>query len=149
MLVFFVTQQQLSNLINSRPLLGGPSPHVPGHQLSPLLTCLIFLMAHWVSGCVNTQSMTCCIEIMFHSLTDIDSHLPLLMVALADIAYQWEHLGTQLGLKYGKLKEIERNRRGIQIDCMREMLAEWLQGSGGECSKQTLKTALQKIGCSF
>ena len=71
------------------------------------------------------------------------------MVALTDIAYQWEHLGTQLGLKYGKLKEIENNRRGIQIDCMREMLAAWLQGSGGECSKQALKTALQKIGYSF
>ena len=68
------------------------------------------------------------------------------MVALTDIAYQWEHLGTQLGLKYGKLKEIERNRRGIPMDCMREMLAEWLQSSGGVYNKQTLKTALQKIG---
>ena len=83
------------------------------------------------------------------SLTDIDSHLSLLMVALTDIAYQWEHLGTQLGLKYGKLQVIERNKRGIQMDCMNEMLAEWLQGSGGEYSKQALKTALQKIGCSF
>ena len=82
---------------------------------------------------------------MCHSLTDIDSHLPLLMVALTDIAYQWEHLGTQLGLKYGKLKEIKKT----EMDCMREMLAAWLQGSGGECSKQALKTALQKIGCSF
>ena len=86
---------------------------------------------------------------MCHSLTDFDSHLPLLMVALTDIAYQWEHLGTQLGLKYGKLQVIERNKRGIQMDCMNEMLAEWLQGSGGEYSKQALKTALQKIGCSF
>ena len=67
------------------------------------------------------------------------------MVALTDIAYQWEHLGTQLGLKYGKLKKIERNRRGIQMDCMREMLAEWLQGAGGVYSKEALKTALQKI----
>ena len=80
--------------------------------------------------------------------TDINSHLPLLMVALADIAYQWEHLGTQLGLTYGKLKEIERNTRGIQMDCMREMLAKWLNGSGGEYSKQALKTALQKITLS-
>ena len=77
--------------------------------------------------------------------TDIDSHLPLLMVALTDIAYQWEHLGTQLGLKYGKLKEIKKT----EMDCMREMLAAWLQGSGGECSKQALKTALYNIGCSF
>ena len=83
---------------------------------------------------------------MCHSLTDIDTHLHLLMVALTDIAYQWEHLGTQLGLKYGRLQVIERNRRGKQMDCMREMLAEWLQGSGGDYSKQALKTALQKIG---
>ena len=81
--------------------------------------------------------------------TDINSHLPLLMVALADIAYQWEHLGTQLGLKYGKLKEIKKTEIGIQMDCMREMLAAWLQGQGGECSKQALKTALRNIGCSF
>ena len=71
------------------------------------------------------------------------------MVALTDIAYQWEHLGTQLGLKYGKLQVINKTVFGIQMDCMREMLAEWLQGSGGECSKQALKTALQKIGYSF
>ena len=70
------------------------------------------------------------------------------MVALTDIAYQWEHLGTQLGLKYGKLKEIKKTEIGIQMDCMREMLAAWLQGQGGVCSKQALKTALQKIGCS-
>ena len=71
------------------------------------------------------------------------------MVALTDIAHQWEHLGTQLGLTYGRLQVIERDRRGKQMDCMQDMLAAWLQGSGGECSKQALKTALQKIGYSF
>ena len=71
------------------------------------------------------------------------------MVALTDIVYQWEHLGTQLGLKYGKLKEIKKTQIGEQKDCMREMLVEWLQGQGGECSKQALKTALQTIGCTF
>ena len=71
------------------------------------------------------------------------------MVALANEAYQWEHLGDQLGLKYGKLKEIKKNEIGIQMDCMREMLVGWLQGQGGEYSKQALKTALQKIGCFF
>ena len=45
------------------------------------------------------------------------------MVALANEAYQWEHLGDQLGLKYGKLKAIDIYRRGIPINCMREMLA--------------------------
>ena len=84
-----------------------------------------------------------------HLHADIDSHLSLLMGVLTDIAYQWEHLGTLLGLKYGKLKEIKKTKVGIRTDLMREMLAAWLQGQGGECSKQALKTALQKIGCSF
>ena len=84
---------------------------------------------------------------MIYSLTDVDSHLPLLMVTLTDIAYQWEHLGTQLGLKYGELEAIDRSKRGIPMNCMREMLAAWLQGSGGMCSKQALITALQNIRC--
>ena len=71
------------------------------------------------------------------------------MVALAGIAYQWEHLGDQLGVTHDRLKAIEKEQLKIQMDCMREMLAAWLQGSGGECNKQALKTALQKIGCSF
>ena len=81
-------------------------------------------------------------------LTDIND-LSFLMVALAGVAYQWEHLGDQLGLTHGRLKEIEKEKLKVQMDCMREMLAAWLQGQGGECSKQALKTALQKIGCSF
>ena len=71
------------------------------------------------------------------------------MVALTDIVYQWENLGIQLGLKYGKQKEIKKTEIGEQMDCMREMLAAWLNGQGGEHSKQALETALQKIGCSF
>ena len=67
------------------------------------------------------------------------------MVALTDIAYKWEHLGTQLGLAYGRLQVIERDRRGKQMDCMQDMLAAWLKGSEGEYSKQVLTTALQKI----
>ena len=103
-------------------------------------------MAHWVSGCVSIQCLTCYIECNdFTHLYTGDTHLPLLMVALADIAYQWEHLGTQLGLSFGRLQLIERDRRGKQRDCMQEMLAAWLQGSGGEYSKQALKTALQNI----
>ena len=82
-------------------------------------------------------------------LIELNSHRPLLMVALTDIAYQWELLGTQLGLTYGKLKAIEREKGVSQMDCMNEMLAAWLQGSGGVYSKQALKTALRNIGCSF
>ena len=79
--------------------------------------------------------------------TDINTHLADLMVALKDVVCQWELLGTQLGLMYFKLKEIEKDKRGIQNECMREMLAAWLQGQGGEYSKQALKIALQKIDC--
>ena len=86
---------------------------------------------------------------IYLTYTDIDSHLPLLMVALTDIAYQWKHLSTLLGLTYFKLKEIEKDKRGIQMDCMQEMLAAWLQGQGGEYSKQALKTALQKLDAPF
>ena len=67
------------------------------------------------------------------------------MEALVSVAYQWKHLGDQLGLKFWKLETIDRSERGIPMDCMRKMLAAWLQGSGGECSKQALKTALQKL----
>ena len=82
------------------------------------------------------------------SLADIDT-LPSLMKALASVAYRWKHFGDQLGLEYWKLETIDKRERGIPIDCMREMLAAWLQSSREECSKQALKTALQKIGYSF
>ena len=79
--------------------------------------------------------------------TDINTHLADLMVALKDVVCQWELPGTQLGLTYFKLKEIEKDKSGIQNERMREMLTSWLQGSGEECSKQALETALQKVDC--
>ena len=92
--------------------------------------------------------MICCIECndFTHLHTD-GTHLPLLMVALASIAYQWKHLGDQLELEYGKLEAIDGRERGIPINCMREMLVAWLKGSGGMCSKQALIIALQNIRC--
>ena len=71
------------------------------------------------------------------------------MVALKDVMCLWQDLGEQLGLSYFALKEIEQDNRGIGRKCMREMLAAWLQGHGGEYSKQALKTALNKIDCAF
>ena len=88
------------------------------------------------------------INILTH-VTDINTHLADLMVALKDVVCQWEELGDQLGLSYSTLMEIEKDNKGIGKRCMREMLAAWLQGPGGEYSKQALKTSLQKIGCSF
>ena len=61
---------------------------------------------------------------------------------------QWFELGLQLGLDYFRLKEIEKDRRE-SIECMREMLASWLNGQGGECTKHTLRTALSKINCKI
>ena len=71
------------------------------------------------------------------------------MGALDSVACQWKHLGDQLGLKPWKLEAIDISERSKSINCIRGMLAAWLQGSGGECSKQALKTALQKIEYSF
>ena len=92
-------------------------------------------MCHYTKYCI------------YLTTTDINTHLADLMVALKDVVCLWELLGTQLGLTYFKLKEIEKDKRGIQNECMREMLAAWLQGSGEECSKQALKIALRKIDC--
>ena len=71
------------------------------------------------------------------------------MEALASVECQWKHLGDQLGLKPWELEAIDIIERSRPINCIREMLAAWLKGSGGECSKQALKTALQKIKYSF
>ena len=57
---------------------------------------------------------------------------------------QWFELGLQLGLDYFKLKEIKKNNSEVQ-ECMIEMLAAWLKGQGGECTKHTLRTALLNI----
>ena len=61
---------------------------------------------------------------------------------------QWFELGLQLGLDYFKLKEIKKNNSEVQ-ECMIEMLAEWLKGQGGECTKHNLRTALLNIGCNI
>ena len=81
---------------------------------------------------------------MFCITVDIRSHLAVLIVVLKSTVCQWFELGLQLGLDYFKLKEIEKDRREAK-ECMREMLAAWLMGQGGECTKHTLKTALLNI----
>ena len=124
---------------------GGPSSHVPSLKI-PAVSSSVDLsdipegtLGEWL---YKHTMMTCSMSTMI-SLTDIDT-LASLMEALAKVAYKWKHLGDQLGLKFWELETIDRSERGIPMDCMRTMLAAWLQGSGGVCSKQTLKTALQK-----
>ena len=77
---------------------------------------------------------------------DINTHLAVLMADLKDLVCQWRELGLQLGLNYFKLREIEKNRREAK-ECMMDMLAAWLSGQGGECTKHTLRTALLNVDC--
>ena len=68
------------------------------------------------------------------------------MTVLKDTVCQWRELGVQLRLRYFTLREIEKDRREAK-ECMIEMLAVWLKGQGGECTKHTLRTALCNINC--
>ena len=67
-------------------------------------------------------------------------------MAVKDLVCQWFELGLQLGLNYFKLREIEKDRKEAKA-CMIDMLAAWLSGQGGECTKHTLRTALLNIDC--
>ena len=44
------------------------------------------------------------------------------------------------------MEKIEKNRREAK-ECMMDMLAAWLSGQGGECTKHTLRTALLNVDC--
>ena len=79
---------------------------------------------------------------------DINTHLAVLMSVLKDTEYQWCELGIQLRVSYFTLRKIEKDRREAK-ECMIEMLAVWLKGQGGECTKHTLRTALLNIGCNI
>ena len=68
------------------------------------------------------------------------------MIALNYITSEWLDLGVYLRIKHGSLKEIEADYKKVK-QCMREMLAVWLKGQGGECTKHTLRTALLNIDC--
>ena len=72
------------------------------------------------------------------------SHLSDLLTALKCKSSDWLDLGVHLRVNYGALKAIEADNKKVN-NCMREMLAAWLIGQGGECTKQALETALSKI----
>ena len=59
--------------------------------------------------------------------------------------YQWFNLGLQLEVPYHTLKTIERDQSGRVEDSKLEMLVAWLQGQGGELSKQFLVNALKRV----
>ena len=63
----------------------------------------------------------------------------------------WKNLGLSLGLLYPTLQKIEREQRDKTDDCMREMLAAWLQrqdnvSQHGIPSWPVLQAALKNIG---
>ena len=63
----------------------------------------------------------------------------------------WKDLGLALGLLHPTLQKIDKGQRGDINDCMREMLAVWLQQQDnvsrvGTPSWSVLQTALKKIG---
>ena len=63
----------------------------------------------------------------------------------------WKHLGLALGLFYPTLQKIESDRRNRVGDCMKEILAAWLQqqdnvSQHGIPSWTVLQTALREIG---
>ena len=63
----------------------------------------------------------------------------------------WMNLGLALGLFYPTLQKIEGQQHHVVDDCMREMLAAWLQqqdnvSQHGIPSWTVLQTALRKIG---
>ena len=63
----------------------------------------------------------------------------------------WKNLGLALGLLYTTLQKIEGQYNNVVDDCMREMLAAWLQQQDNVTKKgipswTVLQTALRNIG---
>ena len=67
-----------------------------------------------------------------------------MLTALKCKSSDWFDLGLQLEVNYYALKEIEADYSKVK-QCMREMLAAWLNGQGGERTKQAIETALSEI----
>ena len=83
--------------------------------------------------------------LIFCIIADIND-LPDLLLVLRSTVYQWFELGQQLGLDDLILTKIEKENRASQ-NYMIKMLATWLDGKGGECTKQALVKALLSIDC--
>ena len=83
---------------------------------------------------------------IFCIIVDINSHFAILHTVLRSTVYQWFELGQQLGLDDLILAKIKKENRESQ-NCMLDMLATWLDGKGGECTKQALVKALLSIDC--
>ena len=71
-----------------------------------------------------------------------------MLTALKQV-YQWFNLGLHLKVPYHTLKKIKREQRERVEDSKQEMLVVWLQGQGGEPSKQFLIASLRNMKCKI
>lgn len=55
---------------------------------------------------------------------------------------EWEDLGTELGIKSSKIREIDRNRKGVVGRCRYDLIDYWLS-SDRNASWEKLIEALQ------
>ena len=53
-----------------------------------------------------------------------EDDLPETIRELSDIAASWRNIGTQLGIRHNRLEAIQGEK---PLDCLRQMLATWLQ----------------------
>ena len=102
-------------------------------------------MAHWVSDYHINRLLLLLNCLFFLLFSDIQTHLSVLLTTLKNVVCQWMTLGVHLGVDYFALKVIKKNQPQDVEECMMEMLATWLKSEEGECNRDTLKTALQKI----
>ena len=67
------------------------------------------------------------------------------LAEVLDVTCVWKQLGAALGLRRGKLEEIDHDHRTIKRR-MWEVISLWLGGSGVESSWRNLSKALSQVG---
>ena len=83
--------------------------------------------------------------VIFYNVTDIGDLCELLQ-DLNEMAPSWFSVGLFLKISYGKLEIIRRDNRDQCSDCLREMLATWLQS--GKASAADIVHSLRSSGRS-
>ena len=51
------------------------------------------------------------------------------MTVLLDVLRKWKDIGGSLGVRQGKMEEIDHDQRGSARECMRYTILEWLHGN--------------------
>ena len=68
-----------------------------------------------------------------------------LIEILKDTFSDWERLGIELGIKYSKIKEIDKRHRGDPCLCMADLLQHWLESDLEEASWEKMAITLDQI----